>query len=250
MAHTPRTRAHGAHADPPDHTSDVAPSVPPESAERATIDEVGAVLLRAAGEVLASEGPAALTVRRIAAVAGVSTMNVYSRFGGKDGVVDHLYIEGFARLRAAMEATPATPDPMFDLRCAGEAYRRFAHEHPTYYTVMFDAVVEFQPSVTAIEHASGTLGLLADRLQRAMDAGVLALADPVVTAASVWAACHGVVSLERRAVGPPGLDWEAVYRSTTMALMSGLTIGPLHVTSSVSALSAVSATSTGSTTER
>lgn len=190
------------------------------------IDEVGATLLRAANDVLASEGPAALTVRRIAAVAGVSTMNVYSRFGGKDGVIEHLYVEGFSRLGRELASVPETDDPMLDLRGSGDAYRRFAQQHPTYYTVMFDAVVEFEPSTHAIDQAGRTLQQLADRLSRAMDAGLLAPADPTVTAASVWAACHGVVSLERRHVGPSGLDWDAVYRSTTAALMAGLAARP------------------------
>lgn len=47
------------------------------------LDSVGSTLLKAAGDLLAAEGPGALTVRRIAHAAGVSTMNVYSRFGGK-----------------------------------------------------------------------------------------------------------------------------------------------------------------------
>jgi AcrR family transcriptional regulator len=188
------------------------------------IDEVGATLLRAADVVLAEEGPTALTVRRIAAVAGVSTMNVYSRFGGKDGVVDHLYVEGFTRLRRALESATPTDDPMIDLQVAGAAYRRFALDHPTYYAVMFDAVVEFEPSAHALVTAGRTLQVLADQLERAMDAGRLIRADPVVTAASVWAACHGVVSLERRDVGPTGLDWSTVYDVTTAALMAGLAV--------------------------
>ena len=63
-----------------------------------TLDEQGQALLDAASELLASEGAGGLTVRRIAADAGCSTMGVYSRFGNKDGVVDHLYMEGFRRL--------------------------------------------------------------------------------------------------------------------------------------------------------
>jgi AcrR family transcriptional regulator len=159
-------------------------------------------------------------------------MNVYSRFGGKDGVVEQLYIEGFSRLRSAMEAavvSDQTADPvgaddrsMADLHRSGAAYRRFALEHPTYYSLMFDATVEFEPSTAAQAHASGTLGLLADRLELAMEAGHIGRSDPMTTAAAVWAACHGVMSLERRQVGPPGLDWEQVYDMTTAALIAGL----------------------------
>ncbi|MEY2552238.1 MAG: hypothetical protein QOC57_98, partial [Ilumatobacteraceae bacterium] len=70
-------------------------------AAMAPLDSVGSTLLKAASELLAEEGPAALTVRGIANAAGVSTMNVYSRFGSKDGVVDHLFVEGFRRLGEA-----------------------------------------------------------------------------------------------------------------------------------------------------
>lgn len=190
------------------------------------VDAVGVTLLRAASDVLASDGPAALTVRRIATEAGVSTMNVYSRFGGKDGVVDHLFTEGFRRLAEAMEAEPTTDDPLDDMRRCGDSYRRFALDHPTYYSIMFDRVMsDYHPSAAALEQADATLRLLADRLERAMDLGALVRADPMATAASVWAACHGVVSLELRGVGPDVVDWAAVYRSTTAALLRGLATG-------------------------
>ena len=60
--------------------------------------------------VLAGSGPDALTVRRIATEASMSTMNVYSRFGGKDGVIDELYSDGFRRLVTAIDAVPTTDD--------------------------------------------------------------------------------------------------------------------------------------------
>jgi AcrR family transcriptional regulator len=190
------------------------------------LDEVGITLLRAASEVLASEGPSALTVRRIAAQAGVSTMNVYSRFGGKDGVVDHLFIEGFSRLADAMNAAPHTDDPMSDLRQCGDNYRQFALANPTYYSVMFDRVVaDYVPSPAALERATATLQLLADQLARAMQAGALTPADPISTAASVWATSHGLVSLEMKQMKQDDIDWAHVFQSTTDALMRGLSRG-------------------------
>ena len=75
-----------------------------------TRDEQGQRILEAASELLSKEGASALSVRRIATAAGCSTMGLYSRFGGKDGVVDELYAEGFERLIAAMRANPSTDD--------------------------------------------------------------------------------------------------------------------------------------------
>jgi AcrR family transcriptional regulator len=188
-------------------------------------DAVGETLLRAAGEVLAQHGPGALTVRRIAAEAGVSTMNVYSRFGGKDGVVEHLFVEGFSRLRDEMDVEP-TDDPLDDLRRCSLAYRRFALANPTYYAVMFEGVVpDFVASAAAIDHASGTLGLLAEQVERAMSAGALVARDPWEVAAVLWATCHGVVSLEMKAVGPDRVRWASVYGLTCASVLAGLRDG-------------------------
>ncbi|MEA3185990.1 MAG: hypothetical protein QOJ74_2467 [Ilumatobacteraceae bacterium] len=189
----------------------------------APLDSVGSTLLKAASELLAEEGPAALTVRGIANAAGVSTMNVYSRFGSKDGVVDHLFVEGFRRLGEAMTSRPDTDDTVADIRACGLGYRQFAIDNPTLYSVMFDRVVpDFVPSVEAQVLAGATLELLAKRLERAMTAGVLRRADPLHTAALVWATCHGVVSLELKRVGPTVVDWPAVYDAAIDMIVKGL----------------------------
>lgn len=187
------------------------------------VDAVGVTLLRAASDVLVADGPAALTVRRIAHDAGVSTMNVYSRFGGKDGVIDHLFIEGFERLFEAVEAAPLTDDAVADLCRCGNNYREFALANPTYYSVMFDRVVpDYRPSPAALEQAGATLQQLADRVARAMRMGALAPADPLTTAASLWATCHGLVSLELKDAKPDIIDWAQVFQATTAALIRGL----------------------------
>src|SRR5580704_14283361 len=73
-------------------------------------------LLTAAEAVLVREGPGGLTVRAVAAEAGIAPMGVYNRLGGKEGLVDALLIRGFDRLRAAVDAAGADPAPGADLR--------------------------------------------------------------------------------------------------------------------------------------
>jgi AcrR family transcriptional regulator len=187
------------------------------------LDSVGSTLLKAASDLLAAEGPGALTVRRIANAAGVSTMNVYSRFGGKDGVVEHLFVEGFQRLSAGMDSVTATDDPIADIMSCGLSYRRFAIDNPTLYSVMFDRVVpDYRPTIEGQLIAGATLELLASRLERAMKAGALRSADPLSTAALVWATCHGVVSLELKDVGPMAIDWPDVYHQAMNMIITGL----------------------------
>ena len=178
------------------------------------LDDVGSALLRAADGLLATEGPSALTVRRIAAEAGMSTMNVYSRFGGKDGVVEQLFLHGFELLAGGMGEVGATDDPIADLRRCGQAYRRFASEHSTLYSVMFERVVaDYEPTPAAKAAA---------RLQRAMDTGLVRRMDATHAAAIVWSTCHGVISLQLKHDGITPVDWQQVFADATEAVVSGL----------------------------
>lgn len=187
-------------------------------------DDTRRALLDAAHDLLATEGPGSLTVRRIATAAGMSTMNVYSRFGGKDGVLDELFIDGFRRLGELMAELPATDDPREDLRRCKHTYRRFARENATYYSLMFDRVVpDFVPSDRAEAVALDTLRQLQWRIERAMSAGVIRQGDSFAVATALWSCVHGLVSLEARTEGKlVDFDWDTVFDMATDALVRGL----------------------------
>ena len=179
-------------------------------------------LISAAAEVLEKSGPDGLTVRAIAAKAGCSTMVVYSQFGGKNGIVDALYIDGFERLAHEMNATRPTDDPVADLRRCAQRYRRFALDNPTYYAIMFEGAVDgFTRSDAASMTASDTLAILSARIQRAIDARQLAPQDARHVAACLWAVNHGVVSLELKHVGPPDIDWQCRHMQVIDAALDG-----------------------------
>ncbi len=190
-------------------------------------DDVGRALLDAAHQVLEEEGPFGLTVRRVAQAAGVSTMNVYSRFGGKDGLVEQLFVDGFARLGAAIGDLPETEDPVADMRVCRQEYRRFALENPTYYAVMFDSVVPgWVPSPAAEAVALTALGRLAEQVQRAIDAGQLQATDALSVATSLWATSHGLITLEMKMSHAPKFDWPAIYDVTLERLLTGFRTAP------------------------
>ncbi len=182
-------------------------------------------LLRAASTLLAKEGSSALTVRRIAAEAGVSTMGVYSRFGGKDGVVDVLLREGFDDLSAAMEAMEETGDPLSDLQRCCWAYREFGLSNPTRYRLMFEGIVpDFVPSEESIASASASFDLLVGRVARCVDAALLAPGDPADIAVSLWAASHGLISLELSGRKPAAVAGVDPYERTMAAMIRGLSL--------------------------
>jgi AcrR family transcriptional regulator len=186
-------------------------------------DKTRDAIVRAAREILVAQGPDGLTVRKIASAAGHSTMAVYSRFGGKDGLVDVLFGEGFGLLIAALESAGTTDDPLADLDRQGAAYRRFALDHPQHYSLMFERPVPgYRPGHDALTVANAALEVLARGLERAMVQGTVIRAEPATTAISMWATCHGLVSLEMAGAAPPGIDWETTYSLTCQAVLRGL----------------------------
>src|ERR1700752_2403149 len=97
-------------------------------------------LLTAAEAVLVRDGPGGLTVRAVAAEAGIAPMGVYNRLGGKDGLVDALLIRGFDALRASI-AGGDQPDPLDRLRACCLRYRTFALTNRYYYAIMFEGAL-------------------------------------------------------------------------------------------------------------
>ena len=160
--------------------------------------EVERELLSAAEAVLVRDGPGGLTVRAVAAEAGIAPMGVYNRLGGKDGLVDALLIKGFDRLRAAIES-PDDPDMRTRLRDGGLRYREFALANPYFYAIMFeDAIPREHESAEVEEHARACFGALVRAVEMASAAGVIAAPDPLEAAQQIWSAVHGAVALELR----------------------------------------------------
>jgi AcrR family transcriptional regulator len=105
--------------------------------ERRADPTVRVRLLEGAARLLAEEGPAALTLRRVAAEAGTSTMGVYTHFGSMPDLADAIVAEGFARLRTLLVEVPPTDDALADLAGLARAYLIHARRNPHLYAVMF-----------------------------------------------------------------------------------------------------------------
>jgi AcrR family transcriptional regulator len=167
-------------------------------------------LIAAGLGVLDADGPAELTVRRIAEVAGSSTMGVYTKFGGRAGVLEAIYRRGFDLLRVALGAVPEAGDPLGHIVDLALAYRRFALANGALYAFMFERPVpDFDPGPGLRREAlDTTFGLLVAAVRQAMARGALPDVDAVRTSYLVWCVVHGMVSLElTHAVRSPLPGW-------------------------------------------
>jgi AcrR family transcriptional regulator len=188
----------------------------------------------AALEVAGEHGLAELTVRRIAQAAGTSTMSVYSRFGGRAGVLEALYQRAFDMLGDALAAVSAeSAGPHGRLIALAMAYRKFALDNPSRYAFMFNRPSpDFEPSeelrTRTVQRAFGPL---IDEVRTA--AGVQPQ-DAVRTGYWLWCVMHGLVGLELAEVlATPVPGWgvaaaagpevgERMYRAGVLAMLTGL----------------------------
>jgi AcrR family transcriptional regulator len=155
-------------------------------------------LLDTAAGLLATEGPQALSTRRVAAEVGTSTTAIYSLLGSKQELVRQLYLEGFRRLAERQQTVAHTDDPIADLLALGRAYHGSAIDSPYLYEVMFGSPVpEFHPTIEDARFALTTLDMCTEAVRRCVEAGLL-VGDPVRVSHQVWAVIHGVTSLELR----------------------------------------------------
>ncbi|SDF89999.1 transcriptional regulator, TetR family [Lentzea fradiae] len=166
-------------------------------------------LLERAGELLSTEGPAAVSLRRIATDVNTSTTAVYSLFGGKPALLEALYDEAFTRFGTYLAAVPATGDPAEDLVQIGLAYRRSALADPQFYSVLYAKVVA--PTKEMSRAAGRTFAPVRDAVRRAIETGVFRGEDPELIAMSMWGIAHGLVSLELNGNLPRGVDAATTY---------------------------------------
>ncbi len=153
-------------------------------------------LIESAARIVATEGRSALTLRRLAADVGTSTMAIYTHFGGMEELRRAVRREGFARLRARLSAVRETRDPMADLTLLGAAYYMSATAAPNLYRAMFlDGPVDEADLDTGLD----TFMYLVKGIARCQERDRFPAApstDPAELAVEVWALTHGLVSLQ------------------------------------------------------
>jgi AcrR family transcriptional regulator len=153
-------------------------------------DEIVAAAIAVIDE---SDDPASLTLRGVARRAGVTAPAIYAHFPDLGAVIDGLLAASFDELQSAVQAgRDGQASPAAALIAAGYAYVGFAWHHPGRYRLMF-AAGGYAPD------AVDTFTLVEEAIASCAEAGVSASDDPHVDTWLLWAALHGVATLEKAA---------------------------------------------------
>lgn len=176
-------------------------------------------LCDAAERLFAERGPDAVTMRQLAAELGVSPMTPYRYFEDKDDILAAVRTNGFNRFAEAIETARARGG-----HAVGEAYVRFAFEHPHTYKLMFDLnqphETDYPELVAAGQRAKATMsGWVTDLIAEGQMAG-----DPEQIGLMFWAATHGAVVLELAGKLPQGAARE-LHHVLSSTLARGLRPG-------------------------
>ncbi len=168
-------------------------------------------LTAAAAQLVAAGEAASLSTRRVASVAGTSTMSVYTHFGSMEALARSVVEEGFARLEAHLTAVEPTADPVHDLARQTAAYVAHARENPELYAVMFATapLAGYRPATSEDLHVGRreTLDRVGATIDRAVAAGRFEAQRGSAPVFRWWTIVHGYVLLEgvgylARARGP------------------------------------------------
>jgi AcrR family transcriptional regulator len=105
-----------------------------ERLRAATIEEIKVAAL----DEIAANGPAALSMRGIARVVGISPAGLYRYYEGLDALITELITDAYADLGDAVEtATSQQGTALERLRSGMIAYRRWCVEHPNRFLLIF-----------------------------------------------------------------------------------------------------------------
>jgi AcrR family transcriptional regulator len=203
----------------------------PDTSGKATPDGVPERLVNATIRLLAEQGPSAIKARTVAAASGLSTMVVYSHFGGipelTRAVIDH----GFKKLDGAFSQLPVTDDPIADLAVQALTCRRVARENSHLYDLMFGLSTRatYRPLTDSEVRLSGrspafraAYAHVAEACTRLVSSGRVRHQDPEGVAAQLWSFVHGFITLE---LAETFVDFDDPVRQVLLPLGVNLSVG-------------------------
>lgn len=152
-------------------------------------------IVAAARELLEEEGPAALSMRRVAERLGIRAPSIYKHLPDKNALESALISMTFAELAQAFEAALDDEDP---LAAVAAAYRRYAKDHPHLYRLMTEHPLDRDLLEPGVE-------------DRARIPARRVLGDDPDAARALWGFAHGMTILELDQRFPPGADLDAAW---------------------------------------
>jgi AcrR family transcriptional regulator len=176
-------------------------------------------ICQAAAKLFVEEGPAAVTMRRLATELGCGTMTPYRYYDNKEEIITAIRTRGMHSLSETLENALNTPgDGRTRSRNVRDAYIDFARSNTATYRLMFE-YPETNRNDPAYRQAHARMwGRIAADMQVMIDEGIIEAEAPIL-GHQIWAALHGAVMLEIAGLLPEGFDAASLHARTFVAVM-------------------------------
>ena len=176
-----------------------------------------------AHELLLAEGSAAVTMRRVATIAGLTPMAIYRHFPSREDLLDSVAATNFAALARTWGERDWSADFQRQLDEALDLYLDFALGQPHLYTFLFTEQRAGARKFPDDASASPTLSVLADALASGMRAGILRQDDVWELALVISATLHGLVQLHAGGrLALPEAEFRALCRTALGRVLYGV----------------------------
>jgi len=184
-------------------------------------------VLAAALDMLASDGVAGFTTRRVAQHANTSTPAVYELFGDKAGLVREVFFEGFRALRRWLAELTPTDDPRLDLLGVIRTFRVFVREQPVLADLMFSRpFADFDPGPDERRAGDEVRQFIVERVRRCIQAGVID-GDETDIAHVILATAQGLANQEIAGwLGSSQASMDRRWDLAIAAVLAGLRSAP------------------------
>lgn len=172
-------------------------------------------ILEAAKRLFIEEGFPQATMRRIAAVVGVSPTALYLHFSDKEAILQAIADDFFDELLVELHNSEGKETtPLAKLRAGMCAYVTFALDRADEYRLTFQVRhVKLAPDQQP-DHGDLPFEVLESAVQHLLDEGVFRPGDPVVISETIWCALHGLTAVL--------MDHKHPERSTRDVLMNSV----------------------------
>lgn len=156
-------------------------------------------LLEEAREVLAQSGYDAISLRDLAAKAGVAPSAPYRHFKNREALLHTLMLEGNEELRVAYDDAAREGSSPHDRLCrACQAYIDFAVRRPNLFQLIFESGTEIDLRADQAEGIKALSGFLTFRKLVAETAPDATDEQILMATIACWSTIHGYASLKLR----------------------------------------------------
>jgi AcrR family transcriptional regulator len=190
--------------------------MPPKVKTEAERQQLRTLIIDAARELFVTVGYEAVTMREVAKRIGYSATSIYLHFADKESLLRAICDTDMLALASSLKEIMQMKDPVERMNALGAGYAQFALSHPNHYRMMFMMPrTPCGPETSTVQQNNAEQDAYF-QLKTVVNDVFLAgrfkseLKDSELIAQTIWAAMHGVCSLEINMAKDTWVNWRDI----------------------------------------